>query len=542
VESANFKRWFGKSKAAAESPLSPAIRTVIEELNALPFADRVRVFGSAAKPGATPKDLDVFIDLRGSGDNPEQFDALLRVARFNYGWLDPFLCTDDGLLVRNDRATGWVRAKNATALVKAMERDGVPLQALPVEGTPLIVYHGTNQDIVQFDPSRLGQNTRARSSTAFFFTESPAEACEFSMMAARTQIVDAVETERAIEALQDKIKDAEKVASRSQKKSDWERVEALYLELERVDLGSIQAEASGQNILPVYLSVHNPMVLDMEGDGNMDRVAEAIQHAREKGHDGVRILNVYDPVDNRPEPFTTNQWVVFRPEQIKSIFNSGRFDPNSLLLSDHRPAVTQTPAFRNWFGKSRVVDEGGKPLVRYHASSNEWEGDSFRRRKPAGGKASLGYHVGTARAAEERIQPAVDELNLFSWSRHCPHTIPVYVRIENPLRLRDIGSWHDPQWVLQALSEARVRVESVTLHAITRELKLMGYDGIVYKNNCEDVGSDSWIAFDPGQLKSAIGNSGAFDRNSDSLIDRCDPTQDEDEDESEVRYERQSFG
>jgi len=38
-----------------------------------------------------------------------------------------------------------------------------------------------------------------------------------------------------------------------------------------------------------------------------------------------------------------------------------------------------------------------------------------------------------------------------------------------------------------------------------------GYDGIVYNNVVEDPGSDSYIVFNPSQVKSAIGNKGTFD-------------------------------
>ncbi len=41
------------------------------------------------------------------------------------------------------------------------------------------------------------------------------------------------------------------------------------------------------------------------------------------------------------------------------------------------------------------------------------------------------------------------------------------------------------------------------------KLRSEGYDGICYRNEVE--GGISWIAFDPGQIKSAIGNSGSYD-------------------------------
>jgi hypothetical protein len=180
-----------------------------------------------------------------------------------------------------------------------------------------------------------------------------------------------------------------------------------------------------------------------------------------------------------------------------------------------------------WFGGSEVVDHAGNPMIVYHASANEWETDAFRRKTSAGGTNSIGYHFGTAAAARERIQPAVDDVAIWDWSRLAPHTMAVYLRVENPLRLRDIGAWHDASWLTSALKEAGIEATSKTVAGITKELKALGYDGIVYTNKFEAIGSESWVAFDPKQIKSAIGNSGLFSRESDSLTDWIGDTEEE---------------
>lgn len=174
---------------------------------------------------------------------------------------------------------------------------------------------------------------------------------------------------------------------------------------------------------------------------------------------------------------------------------------------------------RAWMGCSKVVDTQGRPMRVFHASANQWETDAFRRKKSAGGTNSIGYHFGTAAAARERIQPAVDDVVTWDWSQLAPHTMAVYLRVENPLRLRDIGAWHDASWITTALREAGIEAKSTTVAGITKELKALGYDGIVYTNKFEAIGSESWVAFDPKQIKSAIGNSGLFSRESDSLTD-----------------------
>lgn len=85
-----------------------------------------------------------------------------------------------------------------------------------------------------------------------------------------------------------------------------------------------------------------------------------------------------------------------------------------------------------------------------------------------------------------------------------------YLSIKRPLRMPDVGDWGSPKTVREALpwdSEAR------SLPAIVREIQERGYDGIVYANRAENpvMHTDSWIAFRPEQIKSAIGNRGTFD-------------------------------
>lgn len=215
------------------------------------------------------------------------------------------------------------------------------------QGRPLVVYHGTNQSFDSFSDERHGRNTSAASSIAFFFTEDAREANEYAELAGRTQVADAVNVEKRSEEIQREI-------SRAESRGDWDAAERLYLELEDLELGAINADPSGQNIMPVYLSIQNPMVLDM-GDGfDGHRVRDAIAEAKAAGHDGLKLLNVYDPVglEGREAAglFSTTQYVVFRPEQIKSaIGNRGTFDPsNPSILNQQRRGYLQFGADRKF--------------------------------------------------------------------------------------------------------------------------------------------------------------------------------------------------
>lgn len=183
--------------------------------------------------------------------------------------------------------------------------------AVEEAGGPLRVYHGTNQAYSDFDPSRIGANTKAASSVAFFFTEDPREAAEYADLASRTQIVDAPAVEKRVD-------DIKALVARAEARNDWDRAEALYAEWEALELGAINEEPSGQNIRPSYLRVCRPLVIDMQGAFDGHAVLGHIRAAKRAGHDGLKLLNVFDPVCARREPYVTTQWVVFKPSQVRT--------------------------------------------------------------------------------------------------------------------------------------------------------------------------------------------------------------------------------
>lgn len=91
------------------------------------------------------------------------------------------------------------------------------------------------------------------------------------------------------------------------------------------------------------------------------------------------------------------------------------------------------------------------------------------------------------------------------------HIDAFYLSIQRPLRLPDIGDWGTADAVARELPWES---EAETLEELVDEIKAYGYDGIVYHNKVENMAgeqADSYIAFDPEQIKSAIGNVGTFD-------------------------------
>lgn len=184
---------------------------------------------------------------------------------------------------------------------------------------PLRVYHGTNQNIQSFSNERLGANSKTRSALAHFFTEDPREAGEYAAMSGRHQFAEAPEFEKKSVKLQ---KDIERAEARGQ----WDLAEKLYAQLEQLEATHSEG---GENIMPIHLLASKVKTHDMKHTADLDLMAKLIKQAKAEKMHALKLENVYDPVQERPEAFSTNQWVMFDPKRIKSaIGNRGTYDPN----------------------------------------------------------------------------------------------------------------------------------------------------------------------------------------------------------------------
>lgn len=198
-------------------------------------------------------------------------------------------------------------------------------QILSAQGEPLVVFHGTNQPLDRFAMDRLGSSTSSVSSReGIWFTSSPDVAAEYADKASRHLIADAVAHQATFDRLLKELTAAEN-------RGDWDRADKLTADIERHDLDAINEGSTGQCILPVYLSVQKPFIVDVKGDVHTTGLgAEIMCKARESGHDGVVFLNTAD-TDSRA---VSHHYTVFRPEQVKSTFNCGLFLSDSSELTD----------------------------------------------------------------------------------------------------------------------------------------------------------------------------------------------------------------
>ncbi|HMC44057.1 MAG TPA: hypothetical protein VKJ77_01895 [Caballeronia sp.] len=190
------------------------------------------------------------------------------------------------------------------------------------------------------------------------------------------------------------------------------------------------------------------------------------------------------------------------------------------------------PAFKRWFEGSKVVSADGKPLVALHATAAEFDqfvtgDDECLRvgRMPAAGRrfnsnysGPMGswfatppvednnYEVGNVECTVEGfVASLVEDTGYKPGSQ----VLPVYLNIRNPMEFEGFEDFQDQ------------RDEYPNLYEFKQAMLRDGHDGFVIRS-CYTDGDcvrDDWVAFDPHQIKSALGNSGAFDPASSSLVD-----------------------
>lgn len=145
----------------------------------------------------------------------------------------------------------------------------------------------------------------------------------------------------------------------------------------------------------------------------------------------------------------------------------------------------------------------GNSDILYHATNSTWT-------KPE--MSGLGFHTGTLKAAKDRMKSFRVNIN--------PHIKMFRFHLKNPLYIGRDYRFHDNLTkVVTELYKDKVISKSekedligniysdrATFDNLRKLLHdKYGYDGIIYRNNIEDRGSDSYIAFYPEQVE-FVGN------------------------------------
>jgi len=218
---------------------------------------------------------------------------------------------------------------------------------------------------------------------------------------------------------------------------------------------------------------------------------------------------------------------------VKVVDNLSR-KPDAPLFTKRLQEIEDSPEFKKWFGDSKVVDDNGKPKRLYHGPTTAEPFDTFdpsktRDRESARAHGMVDYLGKGVYATDD-----AGEAGAFSFNEggSGARTMPLYMRLEKPFNterqfnkqevisfLRTATKLHGAEKVpyrdvLIQAEEGKSIYKYIADHfggannanAVLREY---GYDGII--DVTFDMGKQ-YFAFDPKQVKSAIGNDGSFSK------------------------------
>ena len=90
---------------------------------------------------------------------------------------------------------------------------------------------------------------------------------------------------------------------------------------------------NNDNIMEVYLKIENPYITDAQGqtyNNFYDHLVSDMDYAVRNGYDGVIVMNIRDDWGQKGRGGAkADTYIVFNPNQIKSVYNRGTFDPNN---------------------------------------------------------------------------------------------------------------------------------------------------------------------------------------------------------------------
>lgn len=190
-------------------------------------------------------------------------------------------------------------------------------KAVDSEGRPLVVHHGTSENGLKndfFDPKQLGSVTKTKSAKAgFFFVDDLDTARGYSQNANSKPVSDLI-----------------KKSEMAEKAGKWDLANQLMAQAEKLDQSNKK-----ENVVSTYLKILNPLVFDAENQNFLDIEEEIhfqIKKAKTNGNDALIVKNLIDNAYSGQRP--ANHYLVFSPNQIKSVTNNGSFNPDTLKISE----------------------------------------------------------------------------------------------------------------------------------------------------------------------------------------------------------------
>ena len=203
-------------------------------------------------------------------------------------------------------------------------------------GKPLVVYHGTNRQITQFDGNKRAEKDAGWYGSGIYMTADPNTASAYS----------------------------------------------------GYDDFTKSADSDGSHVMPLYVSIQNPYIwpVNRKVATTHDEAAAIRAEVEAAGHDGVFVPNDY-----AEDAYAKHYEVIaFRPGQIKSaIGNNGQFDPNNPSILKQGARHNAAMMTDNVDGQTSAVISAGIKFVSEIEALAEKHGRVYIRWSPSA-KGDLG--------------------------------------------------------------------------------------------------------------------------------------------------------
>lgn len=341
---------------------------------------------------------------------------------------------------------------------------------------------------------------------------------------------------------------------------DWDLHEAMRFERKGLDTEARsksrrrRLERGGQRVFDSATDEDSQAELDeilLEHGIAIDSAVDASK----RYSDGQLVFAIHEQSGDASEVTSMEMLRSYAPDQLIAL---PRELAESLgVRSDSRAAgkidQTKTPAFKAWFGDSKVVDAKGDPLVVYRGEHGQDTSADFSSRM---GSVTFTDDPGVASTY------AMTPNNRADYAE-APRVSAAYLRITNPVidnrddpflemgdllnklgrdeavriarkfsdDIEDTGNWQEdlsqefasvdammdaaPQRVIDLYFDAYKFFDDA--HEVSK-LKAAGFDGAVHVGNGESMDALEFRVFGSDQVKSATGNSGAFDPGNPSIV------------------------
>ncbi len=185
-------------------------------------------------------------------------------------------------------------------------------------------------------------------------------------------------------------------------------------------------------------------------------------------------------------------------------------------------AITDSPAFKNWFAGSKVVDSHGAPLRVYHGGAPGIR--AFDKSKVGQNfgvddegfffTTNVSYSTSWFGGDDYRVYNDMYAAGAYAHNVEGGVVYPCYLRILNPLYIADWAEWHGLDIDYEVNNYGHVQdVLDRNKKSIIATAREEGNDGVIAHHGNDYV----FVVFEPNQIKSAFNTR--FDPDNDDIME-----------------------